>query len=533
MTGKTFSPLLAAAATGIGFFLLGYGGILAGTGEGQVVTVVWPATAFGTCMVLRFSRGRRDDALLLVTVFVAGLLANGATGAPAGINLVYSAVNLVDVIAGVAAARLLGLPRLRGARDTLRFIALVGVAPALLGGGLAGLISALSGNPHWLSSADQWFAANLVGFCMLFPFGMTLSWRQIAKLRLQHRIPEALGTYALVTVVAVLAFRVSPYPMQFLVLMAVLFSAVRFRILGAGIAVMLTGAIALTAPNHFAGADGPARLLMLQLFLAVCSAMSVRASVVLNQRDLQQAIIERRRQRALRAARFKGALLAHVGEEARAPLSAIIGFSSMLESGSLPSVSAQEFAHVIAHNGELLQRLHDDLSDMARAEAGALSIQAQRVALADTLKTCLGAIRLDSALGGKQLVLEEMAEPLTVNADPVRLAQIINNLIAGSYKYGDNHSPIHVRARRLEDGFGRIEIVNQGPGVPLSERDSLFRPFGREKTGPAERSGRQVAGAGLGLSIAKLLVERQGGRIAFASEPGRQTSFWFDLPLSA
>ena len=137
-------------------------------------------------------------------------------------------------------------------------------------------------------------------------------------------------------------------------------------------------------------------------------------------------------------------------------------------------------------------------------------------------------IQLETALGGKPVLLEEMEESLAVSADPMRLAQIINNLIANAYKYGDNFSPIHVRARRLADGFGRIEIANAGPGIPSHEREAVFRPFGR-----LDKSGRNVPGAGLGLSIAKLLVEKQGGRIDFESIPGRQTRFWIDLPLAA
>ena len=180
---------------------------------------------------------------------------------------------------------------------------------------------------------------------------------------------------------------------------------------------------------------------------------------------------------------------------------------------------------IIAHNGELLQRLHDDLLDLSRAEAGQAVDRARAGAGGGRrCKTCIGAIRLDTALGGKQVVMESMEDDLAVNADPVRLAQIINNLIANAYKYGDNFSPITVRARRLEDGFGRIEIVNAGPGIPPRERDSVFQPFGR-----GEQIGRQVPGAGLGLSIAKLLVEKQGGRIDFESVPGRQTRFWIDL----
>ena len=69
--------------------------------------------------------------------------------------------------------------------------------------------------------------------------------------------------------------------------------------------------------------------------------------------------------------------------------------------------------------------------------------------------------------------------------------------------------------------------MNVGPGIPLREREAMFRPFGHD-TG-----GRAVPGAGLGLSVAKLLAEKQGGRIDFESIPGRQTRFWIDLPLAS
>jgi signal transduction histidine kinase len=254
----------------------------------------------------------------------------------------------------------------------------------------------------------------------------------------------------------------------------------------------------------------------------------VRAAVLMNERDMHIAIIEQRHRRSVRASRFKSQLLAHVSHEVRTPLSAVIGFSGMLETGALSADRAPEFASIIVHNGELLQRLHDDLLDLSRAEAGALSIAPERVKVAETVFACVSGIRLDTALGGKNVVIDPIADELTVDADPLRLAQIINNLIANAYKYGDNYSPIRVSATATDDGYGRIEILNAGPGIPPEERANVFRPFSRAAT-----VGRSVPGAGLGLSIAKLLVEMQGGRIDFESAPGRTTRFWVDLPLSA
>jgi signal transduction histidine kinase len=200
----------------------------------------------------------------------------------------------------------------------------------------------------------------------------------------------------------------------------------------------------------------------------------------------------------------------------------------MLEKGTLSAERAPEFAAIIAHNGELLQRLHDDLLDMGRAEAGVLTMRSERVAVGRTLENCVNGIRLDATLGGKDVLVGEISDTLALQADPLRLAQILNNLIANAFKYGDNFSPIHVGARALEDGFGRIEIVNTGPGIPRGEHGAVFLPFRR-----SAQVGRNVPGAGLGLSIAKMLVEAQGGRIDFESVPGRQTRFWIDLPLAA
>ena len=530
MTSKShLRTVVAAALTAAGFFILGYGGILISAGQGHSVSVIWPATAFGMCMVLRLSRDRRTDALLLAAVLLGGLLANGMAGDPLPETIAYSVINVLDVVAGVLAARRFAVPRFRTVGATLGFAASVGIAPALLGAGLAALVNALYGHADWLASGTQWFFANVLGFCMLFPFGMTISLRQFAKLNLKRRVPEAVFVFCGSIAVAFFVFHLSPYPLQFLAVPAAVLPAVRFRLLGGGVGVSLVGAIALTAPDGFGAADNVVRIELLQLFLAVCSIMSVRTALVLNQRDLHLAINEIRRARAARASRFKSQLLAHVSHEVRSPLAAIIGFSGMLESGTLPPSSAQEFAQVIAHNGELLLRLHDDLLDLASAEAGKLSIKAERVTVVDTLRNCVSALRLDASLGGKWVVVEDTEASLAVNADPARLAQIINNLIVNAYKYGDNFSPILVRARRLDDGYGRIEVVNAGPGIAALERPYVFQPFGRAGQG----EGRQVPGAGLGLSIAKLLVERQGGRIDFDSIPGRQTRFWIDLPLAA
>lgn len=517
---------LAAAAFG-GFFALGYGGIFIWGGNSHAASPIWPANALGFILLLRLSRSRSDDAVMLAAIAAAGLAANRLGGADMGLAIGYSLINLVDVMAGIIAVRALGMPRLASLGAVVKFTAAAAIVPSIFSALLAmGLMRWHGvGNPGL--TGLQWFFANMLGAMMIFPFGLTVSLRQFAKLKLEHRFLEAMGLFSALGALCIITFRYE-LPSMFLVMILCMAIAVRFRLMGAGAALIVVSVLAFAAVRAQPEAHNLAWVELLQFYLASISVVSVRAAMLLNERDLHIAIIERRHRRAVRASRFKSQLLAHVSHEVRSPLSAIIGFSSMLESGTLSAQRAPEFAAIIGHNGELLQRLHDDLLDMSRAEAGALALRPQRVVVGSTLQNCVNAIRLDATLGGKDVVLEGVEETLALHADPLRLAQILNNLIANAFKYGDNHSPIHLRATRLDDGFGRIEIANAGPGIPAGERAAVFLPFRR-----SVQVGRNVPGSGLGLSIAKLLVEAQGGRIDFESIPGRQTRFWIDLPLAA
>jgi signal transduction histidine kinase len=517
-----------AFLTAAGFFVLGYGGILL-SGHGRMIGLVWLATAFAVCMIVRLSRSRAMDLILLAAAAVGEASVNLAAGATPFILVCFGVVSLLEIVVAVIAVRSFGHRRFRDLKIALAFLGAAIVAPTLLGSVLAGAIMYLAGNPNWLADARHWFAGNLLGFCIVLPVGLVVTGRQVAKLKLKERWGEAALVFAGVVLLSLYAMHWSPRPMPFIALPAVLASSVRFRFLGAGLALLtiLTVMLLTVAGLNLPYREFELRIEGMQVFLVMASLISTRTSLFLNERDLHLAIIEGKRRKAVSASRFKSQLLAHVGEEVRGPLSAIIGISKMLESGTMPAGRAQEFAHVVAHNGELLERLYGDLLDLAQAQTGGLAIAPVRVKVGEALRNCVGAIRLDAALGGKPVLVGEIEDELCVQADPTRLAQIINHLIANSYKYGDNHSPIRVRASRQGDRFGRIEILNAGPGIPLREREALFQPFGHET------KGRLVPGAGLGLSIAKLLAERQGGRIDFESIPGRQTRFWIDLPLAA
>ena len=517
----SFRSLWLALIAYAGFVILGYGGIFFSGPSHNGQALIWPPTAFAVVMIVRFSRNRASDIAMLAAVFL-GEVTISFTGRTLGaLGWGFCFVTTIEVLVAVFAIRRLAPKRVRDMGDALKFGLLVMIMPCLLGGLLAQACVMMWGRANWQADGLHWFTTHVLAFFIILPFGLNVSWHQFNKLQLRKRWLEALVVFLGLLGISMVSLSYYERPLAILIIPAALAATVRFRLLGSATALFMV--VAIVFSKRGVSADNIA---LAQVFLAVLSVITARTAMFLNERDLYLAIVERHRRRAVRASRFKNELLSHVSAEARGPLTAIIGFSGMLELGELSPARAQEFAHIVAHNGELLQRLYGDLLDITRAAADDLSIVPEELEVGPTLKSCISTIRQEVALGGKPVVMDKIEE-MVIQADPQRLAQILNNLIANSYKYGDNHSPIRVRASRLGDGFGRIEISNSGPGIPMRERDFIFKPFG------SEGGGRQVPGAMLGLSVAKVLAEKQGGRIDFESVPGRQTRFWIDLPLVA
>ena len=250
------------------------------------------------------------------------------THVPQPLSLGYAVIGVIEITIGLWAVRHFGPRRFRELRDTLRFVLAAIVAPAAIGSLLAAALIRMTGDPNWTADAVRWFSANFLGFCIVLPFGLNLRWRQVVKLHLERRVVEAVATFASVTLVSIYVLHIAAYQMLFLILAVAIIATARFRLLGAGAAMLIVLTIVLSSPvGAHAPHDPVLRIQVTQLFLAVTSLISARAAMVLNERDLHLAIIERRRRRVARASLFKSQLLSHVDQEARGPLSAIIGIS--------------------------------------------------------------------------------------------------------------------------------------------------------------------------------------------------------------
>jgi signal transduction histidine kinase len=171
--------------------------------------------------------------------------------------------------------------------------------------------------------------------------------------------------------------------------------------------------------------------------------------------------------------------------------------------------------------------LVEDLLFLARAEVGAVRFEMQSIALEDVLDVALMEARVLAEANAQVLHTELPDRPIRVEGDPERLTQALLIVLDNAVKYSDAGQPIEVELRR-EGHEARVRVVNGGPGIPKADMPYVFNRFYRGR----QDVGHQSDGSGLGLSIAKWIVDTHGGRMEIESEQGETAVVMF-LPLAA
>jgi signal transduction histidine kinase len=166
----------------------------------------------------------------------------------------------------------------------------------------------------------------------------------------------------------------------------------------------------------------------------------------------------------------------------------------------------------------------DDLLDVSRLEAQRLNLERKWIDPRTIVQESIE--RRSNVTAGFRVSVSESGDLSPVFADPVRMDQVIGNLLSNAAKYGDKEKEILVRLERHESDI-EISVTNYGVGVPQDDMPRLFDRFYRSKS----YRGSDVPGLGLGLYISKGLVEAHGGRIWAESTPGGKTTFYFTLPV--
>jgi PAS domain S-box-containing protein len=226
--------------------------------------------------------------------------------------------------------------------------------------------------------------------------------------------------------------------------------------------------------------------------------------------------------------RLREQLLYSVAHELRGPLMVLDNALEILETED-PKLTPAEFIHVLGtarRTSRRMRTLMEDLLSAGSIQSGHFVVAPRKTQLRDILNDALEIVRPSMDARGQQIDIDESADSAAVLADKRYARQVLSNLLANASKYSPEQSVIRVVAAPLGTMI-RISVEDQGPGISPEQQAGLFERFYRV------RSDNDAPGVGLGLAIAKGIVEAHSGSIGIESEPGSGTRVWFTLPTAA
>lgn len=248
---------------------------------------------------------------------------------------------------------------------------------------------------------------------------------------------------------------------------------------------------------------------------------------ITDRKKAEEAILHAKEE-AERASKFKDQFLSTMSHELRTPLNAILGFSELLTDKRYGEMNERQSRYVnhINSSGKHLLKLISDILDLSKIEAGRMEIVREDVAVDFVCTEVLSALQ-PLADKKSQTLIRQIEPNLYVRADPTRFKQILMNLIGNAIKFTPERGRIELAARST-DGQVRLEVRDNGPGIPPEDQQRIFEAFYRRA-----ESGKAVEGTGLGLAITERLVHMHGSQLGIDSQPGQGTSFHFSFPIVA
>ncbi len=265
-----------------------------------------------------------------------------------------------------------------------------------------------------------------------------------------------------------------------------------------------------------------------ETFLRIAGQLSVivEKGRLVSELSEQKAAVERQNEELRRLDDLKNTFLGVAAHDLRNPIAAIQTSVDLLMDQVL-GVSEEDRAYLlerISHQTRHMLTLLDDLLEVTQIESGKLSLNLESVNLRNFLDEAVRQHAMLAARKGTKVLLQAVPEG-QVMVDPLRLRQVVDNLISNAVKFSPPGSTVRVSAERIPAEW-RVDVQDEGPGVTEQDRKRLFQDFARLSAKPTgdEKS------TGLGLAISRRVVEVHGGKIGVNSEPGHGATFWFTLP---
>lgn len=250
----------------------------------------------------------------------------------------------------------------------------------------------------------------------------------------------------------------------------------------------------------------------------------------LEQMEIQNVELDLAKKRAQEAARIKSEFLANMSHELRTPLNGVIGFTRLTLKSEL-NPTQRDHLLTIERSANNLLAIINDVLDFSKLEAGKLILESIPFPLRNTLDEVVTLLAHSAHDKGLELTLNIKNDvPDNVIGDPLRLQQVITNLVGNAIKFTENGNiDIVVEKRAISNNKVQVEMQIRDTGIGIPERDQsrLFQAFRQADASISRRHG----GTGLGLVITQKLVNEMGGDISFHSQPNRGSTFWFHINL--
>lgn len=244
---------------------------------------------------------------------------------------------------------------------------------------------------------------------------------------------------------------------------------------------------------------------------------------VFNEMAIALALAAERKEEAQR---FKQEIMAMVSHDLRTPLTSMSGLLDLLLAGIYGEVSESGKKRLKLTERDIMRliKLINNLLDTEKMEAGKLEMYFDKTSSSSIIERSIAAVQ---SFADKQSVqLEATNTDIAFTGDEERLVQVLVNLLSNAIKFSPTSSSINLNAKK-EGNMLRIEVADNGCGIPAEYKDTIFDRFKQVKT----KEQRGKGGTGLGLSICKSIIEQHGGTIGVASEEKKGSTFWFTIPL--
>jgi signal transduction histidine kinase/ActR/RegA family two-component response regulator len=530
---------LFVGCLGLGFWSVGTFGAV----------MIWPAN--GVLLAALLQLHRRQAMTVLIVAFATNLLSNVYRGDPQPFVWLNAVLNMGQVLlAGLLARRVSGAAiDLRRPGRLMRF-SLLAVVPAVLLSAIVATTTAMILRDHavalWLFSLHRYFDMELLGILIVTPALLMLARSHRFGVTKPIGWGEKAGLTALLAVITLIAFGQSSYSLMFLVFPPLILMVFRLSPAWTTGAILIVAVIAgfttLKGIGPIAAtpvADIPAlaqvpplmrQLSFYHLFLLSLIVTLLPMSTVVSARrrlldrlEARTAAAQAARRQAEQAVAAKSRFLALMSHEMRTPLHSVVGYAEVISRRPDLKAEARRQADLIGTAGNALLVLVEDVLEVSRGED---MLCLDTVSLTEVLHQAVAPTREFAEAKGLAVLVEIDPQAATqIQTDVKRLRQGLHKLVCNAVKFTATG---HVRVSAERHGeIVRIAVSDTGCGMEPSVIDRIFQPFVQGD----DSIGRNHVGAGLGLTVARRLIDRLDGRIEVESRSGQGSTFTVILPL--